>query len=513
MYTGITIGPIYDTLNSVTKPAGLWGGSFLFSYIAKNLCLKLYKEGVNECDFISPYFEIDGSGNIDSPKNGIGFFHDRIIFKTNSINIEKVKNIIEDLKEEIGDKLIKSLSNEINNFSKLKVKEFVKNYLQIYAIEYEVCENFNPILKLSPFLDSLELEKSYNLKQRLNYFLTVFDNSSIKNCCLIDDFKDFKNSPISDEKTYSDKIKSVDDIAKGNNKKIDMKKYYYYAIVKADGDNMGKILNSITKNENIKNFSKACFKYAKDATEKIKDFGAVTIYAGGDDLLFISPLENEKKETIFDLVLDIEKSFMKYFDIEGYKKFKPSLSFGISINFKSYPLYEAFEKANELLFEVSKLEENKNTTAIEIQKHSGKSISLIINNTKPKAKEVLESENESYEILRNIFKKYNNDSDDFLRSVGKKLYQFKLLFQKAIKEEDREKILENLFKNTFDHRVQKENEEYVNEVKKLLIDISKSKTIKTLEKDEEEKIILTMDSALRMLKFFTEKGKEGQNNG
>lgn len=529
-YIGITIGPILDILSSVTKPAGLWGGSFLFSYIAKNLCQKLYKDRdkTKEDTFISPFFETDENGKIKTIAKGIGLFHDRIIFKSEDNYLNKTITIINDLKSEVGQKLIRSLTQEkqkmkkrgkkFEDFNEQEVKEFVNNFLQIYAIEKEVDEGKNPILVLSPYLDALELQKSYNLKEKTNYFLKIFENDSIKECFLIDDFGEFKDSPIVDDININN-IKKIDDIARGNNLNENMKKYSYYAIVNADGDNMGKILNSISDPKDIKDFSESCFKYAISATKKIKEFGATTIYAGGDDLLFISPLESVDKTTIFDLLLEIEICFKNEFEIEKYKKFKPSLSFGVSINYKKFPLYEAFENGVELLFGVAKQEKKKNTTAVKFQKHSGKSTSLIITGTKPEV-EVLgdfKSENKVYELIRELLKQYNNDSDDFLKAVRLKLYEFKILFQKAILEENKEnrrRLLENLFDNVFDHEPHKdeENKKYIEKIKELLIELSGDESIKIIEDHgiKEERVILIMDSVLRILKFFTEKGEEGK---
>lgn len=37
-YIGITIGPIFETMNLVSSPAALWTSSYMFSSVTKKLC-------------------------------------------------------------------------------------------------------------------------------------------------------------------------------------------------------------------------------------------------------------------------------------------------------------------------------------------------------------------------------------------------------------------------------------------------------------------------------------------
>ena len=57
-YIGITIGPIFETMNLVSSPAALWTSSYMFSSVTKKLCevlVSVYK--VRAEDIISPYFD------------------------------------------------------------------------------------------------------------------------------------------------------------------------------------------------------------------------------------------------------------------------------------------------------------------------------------------------------------------------------------------------------------------------------------------------------------------------
>ncbi|MFW2427635.1 type III-B CRISPR-associated protein Cas10/Cmr2, partial [Aliarcobacter butzleri] len=51
-YIALTIGPIYKTLKNSKKTRELWGGSYIFSYIMKQIILKF-----EDRDFVTPYIK------------------------------------------------------------------------------------------------------------------------------------------------------------------------------------------------------------------------------------------------------------------------------------------------------------------------------------------------------------------------------------------------------------------------------------------------------------------------
>ena len=65
-YTAITIGPIIDTLNAARKTRELWGASYLFSYIIKQIVIELKTQSVSillpEFDDNKNYENCIGSG-------------------------------------------------------------------------------------------------------------------------------------------------------------------------------------------------------------------------------------------------------------------------------------------------------------------------------------------------------------------------------------------------------------------------------------------------------------------
>jgi CRISPR-associated protein Cmr2 len=149
--------------------------------------------------------------------------------------------------------------------------------------------------------------------------------------------------------------------------------YKYICIVQADGDNMGKIVSSISA-DNVLKVSEALLKYGKEACEKIKSYGGLPIYAGGDDLLFIAPVQGNDN-TIFGLIDEIDKLYADKVD-KSIGGFRPNnlhtyLSYGLSISYYKYPLYEAFKDALDLLFTKAKQIDGKDAVSWCLRKHSG----------------------------------------------------------------------------------------------------------------------------------------------
>ena len=138
-------------------------------------------------------------------------------------------------------------------------------------------------------------------------------------------------------------IRSITEIASCTGRvSKELKRSHYFAVVQADGDNMGKILSKL-KDDEVRIFSKACLEYSGEASKLVSRFGGMTIYAGGDDLLFLAPVSNGKGQTVFELCQEIAMLFegkMKD-NFVGFSSC-PTVSFGISIQYEKFPLYEAW---------------------------------------------------------------------------------------------------------------------------------------------------------------------------
>ena len=90
-YIAVTIGPVFDTINLASSPSALWAASYMFSMLSKNVCAALVDSGVKQDNIVSPYF--DTEDKMLNRKDGVGLFHDRIIFRAEEFDIEAFKEI------------------------------------------------------------------------------------------------------------------------------------------------------------------------------------------------------------------------------------------------------------------------------------------------------------------------------------------------------------------------------------------------------------------------------------
>ena len=87
-------------------------------------------------------------------------------------------------------------------------------------------------------------------------------------------------------------------------------RHKYVCFVKADGDNIGKLLAKIKADSTkITAFSTALGAFAQTAVNQIVEYGGIPVYAGGDDLLFVAALQNEEGKNIFTLLDELNTSF------------------------------------------------------------------------------------------------------------------------------------------------------------------------------------------------------------
>ena len=521
-YVGITIGPIIETLCMASRPASLWCASSMFSWLAEDICNKAIDIGGT---IISPFYPKDSKKIAEQysvTATGVGKYHDRIIFRVNPNNLDSlndnVKQMIEDAKQALADELVNDEFAKTTGQSQKELQKVIVDYLQVRYVITEAKKKCNCILYLSPYLDAAELCPSFSIDQSIQPVITLFEgkndethNGFVKACFKL---KYSGNSIIEVTKNEKGKIvykiRDIESIAEsisGDDRKI----YNYYAIVQADGDSMTKLLNNLHDDEAVNDFSKICLDYTSDAADKINDFGGMTIYAGGDDLLFISPLENKNGKTVFELCSDINECFQNKFkdhkNEKGecvYKENIPTLSFGISINYKKFPLYEAFKDALTMLDEAKKIEKDedqKNKTAVHIMKHSGQSVKFrYLNNG------VL------YNQLLKILK-IQSDSV-FLHSMMFKIDLYKPLLIAALKNDN---DLEQTFNNIFDSGYHETVMNYIQTVRKCLKtiydDVKENKNNEYYyekkpdekEKSKEEIALELLYNLLRTARFFSEK--------
>lgn len=453
-YIALTIGPIYKTLKNSKKTRELWGASYIFSYIMKKII-----EQFKDRKFITPY--IDDS--IFQSGIEVGLLHDRFIFEAQE----------NDSKENLSN-IIDSVLKELSKNTPLSY-EFLKAYFQINFILTEVKEN--PIIELTPYLDTMEqfYKIGHYKENELSKMLKTNNSFLTKEA-----FGEKKSFPSLPEIALYDlkdtiNIKALledDELEVYENKELQkhLKPYHkYIAIVHADGDSMSEVIKDT---ENLPRISEKLFEFCVDSHEKIKSFGGQTIYAGGDDLLFFAPVVSGTK-TIFELIDELSNIFNN--------KFKPkaTLSFGVSITYYKFPLYEALGKSRDLLEimakekELSKEQKKKNNIAYEIIKHSGQTFGGIVHKGNTAYKNFLE--------FVSIEKALD---DNFLHSLHHKIDMHKVTLE-SIKTN--EKKLSNFFKNYFNEAEHKEYEDFF---------------VKLIKYIQEEQNMKNVYATLRFVKFI-----------
>ena len=499
-YVAITIGPIIKTMEMAPSPAALWASSYLFSFISKSLLQELQNRGVKWNEFISPY----ANKAILNRDDGLGLLHDRLIFeKPNGFSMKDLK----DIRDQVLEKVAKTFGIDL---------PFLKKYVLIRAVEYTA---ENPILGCGKMLDSVELAEPIVPKEeekKGNPILSLFTNEN-NNEARNEEIKRLRvNLGIESENWQllddAGKVKDLPAIAKGKVSSVEWKRHAYYAVVRSDGDNMGKLIGSLCveegkedKFENFHEFSKACLKFCVEVAKKVDDYDGMTVYAGGDDLLAILPCDAsaDGTKTVFHFLRDANQVFQNAF--KQYTNPEPSLTFGVTLCHRKYPLYEALADSANLLFG-AKGKGYKNAVNLRLIKHSGQTNAVFMKN------KVL-AEDKFFNLLDRIASSGDKENTDrAILSCLHTVREFGALFQQADKNN-----VHDLFINMFDSDAHVGNEFLHKELPDLYESYCLEEDICALN-DKGGKVVLDAskkaDSAaslhylLRVLKFFVERAGE-----
>ena len=492
-YTAVTIGPIIETFIATRKTRELWAASYLFSYIIKQVVLKLDKTKI-----ILPAYD---KKNDYENYYGAGLFPDRIFIEGFIDIVSIYNNVIEEVSKKIAKDSKQKETDVIN---------YLEEYFRFIQVQFE-CDG-NIIETGTTLLDSRELGtkiivedefvdgKSNPLFQFLfnvnGSFLILdgFGNRRKRFPSLIEiAMKDFE---ISNPELYNElvnKIEKSKDLEEGDNSveefienKKEIKQFHkYVAIVQADGDNVGKIINRIGRNpKNIKIFSKKLMSFSKSATEIVHNYGGSPVYMGGDDMLFFAPLVCNNKNILI-LIDELNTKFNQYFEkeineIQEADK-KPSVSFGIALSYYKFPLYEAKNMAFEALFKDIKWADDKNAVKIKFRKHSGQMHEWFI-----------KKQNSDIWIQIVEFVNYGKEDESFINSFTHKLrLQDEILFSKIAGDT---KKLEFFFKNNYNENYES-HKGFYEKLSKLISVINHNK------KDNESAIDL-LYSVLKFTHFL-----------
>jgi CRISPR-associated protein Cmr2 len=372
-YTAINIGPILDTFAMAKKPRELWNASYMFSYLMECIIDEL-----SDCNIISPAV-LDWSKPVYYE---VGLYPDRIFIEGDIKAKEVINKALEKFKKttDIGNDYVNVMSVSVD-YDKpsgaIKELNRLLDCLELYKrpVKDNSLRNVASLLygknkmKLYTHAASKSEFSILSLAEIATYRLKSIDLGNWLNICGMLKHDDTETE--ADEDVFYKEIKKQF--------KTEYKSYYkYICIVQADGDNMGKIVSALDTIK-IKSLSKSLLDYGSQACEAIKKYGGFPIYAGGDDLLFIAPVISSTgtKEmiTIFDLLSTIDNLYQqvdtKVEDLGRPLGLHTSISYGLSISYYKYPLYEALKSARELLFDKAKNVEGKNAIAWCLRKHSG----------------------------------------------------------------------------------------------------------------------------------------------
>ncbi len=237
----------------------------------------------------------------------------------------------------------------------------------------------------------------------------------------------------------------------------------YVAVVHADGDGIGALIEGLKNQDDFNAFSRALKTFALEAVQQIRDFGGVPVYAGGDDLLFFAPvIRDQKSENIFHLLERLNTTLKKHFS--GFAAV-PTLSFGLNISYYKFPLFEALESSRKLLFERAKHYSPRNAIAFVIRKHSGHEFGGLL---------PMESGLGAEERRKSVFGQFMAMLQSGAENPGRNLSSINYHIRSNAKMyhligSDTRKV-ENFIDNSFDEAVHGsgQTEQYLGDVKTLL---------------------------------------------
>jgi len=447
-YIALTLGPVLDTLVLGRKTSEIWMASYLFSSFMKKTIKEI--KDTTDAKFIIPFVEDETL--FEDKDNGIGMFHDRFIFTTETLSLKDIQLIITQQKKSFSKMIATSIKKD-----ERKVDDFMQNYMQTYLFESE--ETFeNPLLEISDILDSIELHTPF-LEADEDYMRLFLNRDTLLNSALAKE--SFGKKP-----SFND-IKSISAQELGEDFDA-TNAYKYIAIIHADGDSLGKY---IKKQNDVTQVSKKLFNFDKKAVETIKAYGSLSLFVGGDDLLIFAPVIN-KNQTIFNLIDSLSENYK-----DALATDESTLSFGVSITYYKFPLYEALESSRDALFTKAKKYEGKNSVAINVQKHSGQTFGFCIN-----------KKEHSYKLFSNLINTVLQEAIELPHAIHHKLHKHQALFQKiAIKQ------LKDTFENIFNEDLHK------SKFKEGLVQVQELMSSLGLKKEQQEKLF-SMLSVIKLLR-------------
>lgn len=140
----------------------------------------------------------------------------------------------------------------------------------------------------------------------------------------------------------------------------------YYAVLLMDGDQLGKHMGEQTKQQPI---SAALNQFTHKAGDIVREHNGFLIYAGGDDVLALLPLDDALAAAAA-LQADYRAAFQAHCIQKGHDV-QSTLSGAIEFVHIRTPLTRVLQDAHQLLDDVAKDEVGRNAIAVRVWKPSG----------------------------------------------------------------------------------------------------------------------------------------------
>ena len=458
-YIALTLGPITRTIEMAENTRSLWAASYLFSYLGKKII-----EPFKDRSFLLPYISSKKEEGMFTDRfQGAGVFPDRYIFEAKDGDFDKLSKHVGDVIRDIATE-INRIINPVGKDEVNQIETYLKRYLKVYFLEkdYKIADNKTVKDECEKSLSLLEMQDS--IVPKVNdeeLFLNRF-------------FDRVPGSFLATDAGLGERFPTIVQISSGDNVEIPQHPYQrYVAVVKADGDSMGK---AFKKTNDANALSKALFEFNKKAVEIIRnDYDGLPVYIGGDDLLFFAPIYT-KKGSVFSLLLNLDTAFhdsiIENTDLKNQEE-HPTLSFGVSISYYKYPMFEALELADKLLTKAKAGDGEKNNIVFSILKHSGQTRAALLH--KGNVETLKDFNTFVNDYIKIIEGREDNKEDEkeedikenkkMLASVMHGLREKEPLLSVAIKQD---KTLRNFFDNNFNESEHKKYADFFEDIRKLL---------------------------------------------
>lgn len=148
----------------------------------------------------------------------------------------------------------------------------------------------------------------------------------------------------------------------------------YYALLQADGDNMGRAIDRLATLEGHKALGAALDRFSLRAGEIVRGHAGSLIFSGGDDVLALVPLH-----TAIQCSRALHDAFGELVGVEGLEN-GPTLSVGLAIAHHMEDMAEVRDlarKAEKLAKRYAGPEGEKNALAVVVSKRSGGTLRVV----------------------------------------------------------------------------------------------------------------------------------------